>query len=46
MIVIANLFPELQTVKDLFRPLSKKHRLGTSFESQHVKLSQTLAKSA
>ena len=46
MIVIATLFRKLQTVKDLFRPLSKKHRFGTPFDSQHVKGSQTLAKRA
>ena len=43
-IVIGNLFPKLQTVKYLVRPLSKKLRLRTSFESQHVNGSQTLAK--
>ena len=46
MIVIAILFWKLQTVKDLVRPLSKKHRFRTSFETQHVKLCQTLVKSA
>ena len=45
-IVIANVFPKLQTVKDLVRPLSKKRCLRTSFESQHVKGSQTLPKNA
>ena len=45
-IVIANVFPKLQTVKDLVRPLSKNHRFRTSFKSQHVKGSQTLKKSA
>ena len=44
-IVIANGFPKLQIVKDLIRPLSKKRRLRTSLDSQHVKASQTLAKS-
>ena len=44
-IVIANVFPKLETVKDLVRPLSKKHRFRTSFNSQHVKGSQTLLKS-
>ena len=42
--VIANVFPKLQTVKDLVRPL--KRRFRTSFNSQHVKGSQRLVKSA
>ena len=46
MIIIATLFSKLQTVKDLFRPLSKKHRFTTPFDSQHVKGSQALAKGA
>ena len=46
VIVIANVFPRLQTVKDLVRPLSKKRRFRTSFGSQHVKGSQTLVKYA
>ena len=37
MIVIANVFPKLQTVKILVRPLSKKRRFRTRFDSQHVK---------
>ena len=45
MIVIRTLFRKLQTVKDLVRPLSKKHRFRTTFDSQHVKQSQTLLKS-
>ena len=45
-IVIANVLPELQTVKDLVRPLSKKRHFRTSFNIQHVKWSQTLAKYA
>ena len=44
-IVIANGFPKLQIVKDLIKPLSKKRRLRTSLDSQHIKASQTLAKS-
>ena len=44
MNVIATLFPKLQTVKDVFRTLSKKHRFRTPFHSQHVEGSQTLAK--
>ena len=46
MIVIANVFQILETVKDLVRPLSKKRRFRTSFESQHVKVSETLGKPA
>ena len=46
MIVIANAFPKLQTLKNLVRTLSKKRRFRTSFDSQHVKRSQTLVKSA
>ena len=44
-IVIANVFLRLQTLKDLVRPLSKKRRFRTSFDIQHVKVSQTLVKS-
>ena len=46
MIVIATLFRKLQTVKDLVRPLFKKHRFRTPLDSQHVKGSQTFVKSA
>ena len=46
MMVIATLFRKLQTVKDLVRPLFKKHCLRNSFENQHVKESQSLVKSA
>ena len=45
IIVIANIFPKLETVKNLVRPLSKKHRFRTSFHTQYVKGSQTLVKS-
>ena len=45
MIVIANVFRKLEAVKILFRPLSKKCRFRTRFNSQHVKASQILAKS-
>ena len=44
MIVIANVFAILQTVKILLRPLSKKRCFGTGFYSQHLKASQILAK--
>ena len=43
--VIPNVFPKLETVKDLVRPLSKKYRLRTFLDSQHVKGPQTLVKS-
>ena len=46
MIVLATFFRKLQTLKDLDRPLSKKHRFGPSLDSQHVKESQTYIKSA
>ena len=46
MIVMATLFRKLQTVKDLARPLSEKHRFRTPLDSQHVKGSQTVGKSA
>ena len=46
MIVIANIFPILQTVKDLVRPLSNKRRFRTSFDNQHVKVSETIVKTA
>ena len=45
MIVIATLFRKLQTVKDLFKTLSKKYRFRKPSDSQHVKGSQTLVKS-
>ena len=45
MIMIANLFPRLQTVKSFVKALSKNCRFRTSFEDQHVKWSQTLVKS-
>ena len=44
MMVIANLFPKLQTVKILVRKLSQKRRFRTGFGSQHVKASQMLPK--
>ena len=45
MIAIANLFPKLQTVENLVRPLSKNRLFKTCFDSQHVKAPQILAKS-
>ena len=46
MIAIPTLFRKLQNVKNLVGPLSKKHRSRTPFDSQRVKGSQTLVKSA
>ena len=45
MMVTANEFPKLETVKNFDRPLCKKPRLRTRFDSQHVEVSQILAKS-
>ena len=44
MIVTVNVFAKLQTLEILVRPLSKKRRLRTRFDSEHVKASQMLAK--
>ena len=46
MIVIADVFPKIHTVKDLGRPLSKKRHSRTPFDSQHDQGSQKLVKSA
>ena len=46
MIVITNVFPKLKTVKDVLRQISEKHCFRTPFDSQHVKGSQRLMKSA
>ena len=45
MILIANVFPKLQTVKNLFRTPSKRCCFRACFDSQHGKASQILAKS-
>ena len=45
MIVIADVFPKLQTVKIFVRKFSKEHRFGTGLGSQHVKASKLIAKS-
>ena len=42
MIVIANVFPKLQTVKSFVRKLSQEHNFSTGFGSQLVKASQML----
>ena len=44
MIVIVNVLPILQTVKNLVGPLSEKRRVRISFDSEKVKGSQTLVK--
>ena len=46
MIVIATVFPILETVKGLARPLSKKRRFRASFDDQPVKAYQSLVKPA
>ena len=46
MILIATLLGKLDTVKELVRRLFKKQRLRNPFDSQHIKGSQTLGKSA
>ena len=43
--VIANVFPKLQPVKNFGRPPCKNRRFWTCFERQHVKVSHILAKS-
>ena len=45
MIVIANVFAKLQTVKNLVKILSKRRPFRPRFDSQHVKASQIVAKS-
>ena len=45
MIIIADVFLKLQTVKILVRPLSKKHRFKARFDSERVKASQIHPKS-
>ena len=45
MIVIANVFPILQTAKTLVRTLSKERCFETGFGSQHGKASQMVARS-
>ena len=44
MIVLVTWFRKLDTVKGLFRTLSKRHRFRTPFNSQYIKGCQTLAK--
>ena len=44
MIVIANVFPQLKTLKILVGPLSETRRFRTCFVSQHMKASKILEK--
>ena len=44
MILIANLFPKLQTVNIFVRPLTKKRRFRPRFYSEHVKASLNTSK--
>ena len=44
MILITDVFPNLRTVKIFVRKLSQEHRLRTGSGSQHVKVTQMLAK--
>ena len=44
MILIANVFPKLQTVKSFASKLSQEDRFRAGLRSQHVKGSQMLAK--
>ena len=46
MTLIVYVFPKLQTAKDVVRQMSKKPRFRKPFDSQRVKLSQKLVKSA
>ena len=46
MMVVANVFPNVQTVKNLVTPLYKKRRFGARLDSGHVKVSRTLPKSS
>ena len=39
-------FQKLQNVKEFVRPLFKQHQFRNPFDSQHIKGSQTVVKSA
>ena len=45
MMVVADVFPKLQTVKNFARPFCKMGRFRKRFHSQDVKVCQVLAKS-
>ena len=44
MMVIANMIPKLQTVKNFATPTCRKCYFGIRLESQHVKVSRILGK--
>ena len=46
MTLIAFVFPKLRTAKEVVRQMSKKPRFRMPFDSENVKGSQTLVKSA
>ena len=46
MTLVFYVFPKLETAKNVVGKISKKTRFKTPFDSQHVKGSQTLFKSA
>ena len=46
MTLIVYVFLKLQAAKEFVRPISKKHCFKTPFDSQQVKSSQKLMKSA
>ena len=46
MTLINYVFRKIQTTKDVVRQMSQKRRFRIPFDSQHVKESQTLVKSA
>ena len=46
MTLIANVFPKLWTARDVVRQMSKKPSFKTPFDSQYVKVIQTLVNSA
>ena len=45
MMVIANMFPKLQAVKNVVTTPCKKCRFGTRLDSRHLKVSGILAES-
>ena len=45
IMVLANVFLKLLTVKNFVTPLCKKHRFGTRLDSRNVKVPKILAKS-
>ena len=45
MMVLANVFPKLETVKNFVTPLRKKHSFGTRLDSRNVKVPRIIVKS-